>query len=354
MPFYEYTEDELEYMARLPVEERNEIDRLNNLFHHVTAIEREPAFLIDGFLPLGYCVILAGDPKVGKTALASAIALAVAEGSPFAAMETTRAGVLWLALEESPEERGTVMAPAFDRLRGIDFYVTHQKIAIDTPEGLADLRKWVNDVDAKLIVVDPLHAAHSGRSLTDAWGARRTLAPFKKFCYDNDVTGIVLHHIGRSNNRVAENAQLAACAGMSMLYTREYTSTGRVIRLDAAGRGEFANRVWYFGSNHPLDYWPTNPPKALSAPNRSASPPKYLLDDLVYEHLENSKVPQTAAEIAGDLQRNPNSIRNSIARLLSLGRIKWTYTLSGCRHYDIPREVPHIPGAFASPETHNK
>ena len=42
MPFYEYTEDELEYMARLPIQERNEIDRQNNLFHHVTAIEREP------------------------------------------------------------------------------------------------------------------------------------------------------------------------------------------------------------------------------------------------------------------------------------------------------------------------
>ncbi len=55
MPSYEYTEDELEYMARFSVEERNEIDRLNNLFHHVTAIEREPAF------PLGYCPILAGD-----------------------------------------------------------------------------------------------------------------------------------------------------------------------------------------------------------------------------------------------------------------------------------------------------
>jgi hypothetical protein len=50
-------------------------------------------------------------------------------------------------------------------------------------------------------------------------GARKTLAPFKKFCYDKDVTGLVLHHVGSGGNRVAENAQLAACAGMSLLYS---------------------------------------------------------------------------------------------------------------------------------------
>ncbi|MDQ2985781.1 MAG: AAA family ATPase [Armatimonadota bacterium] len=342
----DYTEDELEALASMPPEMRWEYERSRNLFHHVNRLERQPKFLIDGFLPLGYCCILAGDPKAGKTALASAIAMAVAEGSPFAAMESVRSGVLWLALEESPEERATIMAPVFDRLDDTTFYVTHQKIAIDTPEGLSDLQEWVSLTEAKLIVVDPLHAAHSGRSLDDGWRARRTLAPFKKFCYDKDLTGLVLHHISRTGNRVAENSQLAACAGMSLLYTSQQTADGRVVRLHGAGRGDFANRIWHFGSNGPLNYWPTQPP---AAETKADGPPKYLLDDLVYQYLEHSTEPCCASDIAGGLQRNPNSVRNAIARLIALDRIKQTYTFSGSRHYDIHRDIPHMPSRFATP-----
>ena len=341
----DYTEEEIEWLQSLPPEKREEVIRLDNLFNHAARFDREPAFLIDGFLPLGYCCILAGDPKAGKTALASAIALAVAEGSPFAAMETIQAGVLWLSLEESPEERATIMMPVLDRIEETTFYVTHQKIAIDTEEGLSDLHEWVVRTDAKLIVVDPLHAAHSGRSLDDGWRARRTLAPFKKFCYDKDVTGLVLHNVGSGGNRVAENAQLAACAGMSMLYSSQPTENGRIVRLQSAGRGNFANRTWHFESHSPLTYWPTKPPSAQEAP------PKFQLDDQVLEFLTNSTQPCCPAEIAGALQRNPNSIRNTIARLTALGKVKWTYTLAGARHYDIPREVPHIPGCFRGPET---
>src|SRR5688572_7405759 len=267
----DYTEEEIEWLQSLPPEKREEVMRLDSLFNHAALFDREPAFLIDGFLPLGYCCILAGDPKAGKTALASAIALAVAEGSPFAAMETIEAGVLWLSLEESPEERATIMKPVLDRIEETTFYVTHQKIAIDTPEGLSDLQHWVNHTDAKLIVVDPLHAAHSGRSLDDGWRARRTLAPFKKFCYDKDVTGLVLHHVSAGGNRVAENAQLAACAGMSMLYSSEPTEEGRIVRLQSSGRGNFANRTWHFESHGPLSYWQSS----IGVP--PIPPPKYQL-----------------------------------------------------------------------------
>ena len=71
------------------------------LFRHIIyTTDSKLEFLVDGFLPRGYVTILAGDPKVGKTVLASAITLAIAEGSPFGGMETNRGGVLWLSLEE--------------------------------------------------------------------------------------------------------------------------------------------------------------------------------------------------------------------------------------------------------------
>jgi hypothetical protein len=184
------------------------------------------------------------------------------------------------------------------------------------------------------------------------------LAPFKKFCYDKDVTGLILHHVNSGGNRVAENAQLAACVGMSMLYSSEPTEIGRIVRLDSSGRGNFANRTWLFESSGPLSYWPARAPdpfswKAEIANEIDIKPPKYLLDDLVYKHLEDSELPRCPADIAGALQRNPNSIRNSIARLMALDRIRHTYTLSGSRFYDIHRDVPHVPTSFFGSQGNN-
>ena len=66
-------------------------------------------YLVEGFLPESGLVLLAGDPKAGKTAIASAIALAVAKGKPFAGMETKQGSVLWMCLEKSYDERCAVM-----------------------------------------------------------------------------------------------------------------------------------------------------------------------------------------------------------------------------------------------------
>ena len=358
---YEPTEEDMEMIDSMPEEMRTEYLRTAYLFHHAALSKRNPEFLIDGFLPLGYCVILAGDPKAGKTALASAIALAAAEGSPFAAMETKQGGVLWLALEESREERATVMAPVLDRIRETNFYVTHQKIAIDTDEGLHDLDRWVTNVQARLIVVDPLHAAHSGRSLNDGWRARRTLAPFKKFCGDRNVTGLVLHHIGSGGNRVAENAQLAACAGMSMLYSSQPSEEGRIVRLQTSGRGDFANCTWFFESRGPLSYWPANDLSSVSqwertAPRNSwlvvtaAKAQKPTLEDEIVGLLTDSPQALPASDIAGALQRNANSIRNALSRLIHQKRVRWAHTISGTRYYGVPDEDPSNIGHHADPD----
>lgn len=58
-------------------------------------------WLVQDFIPLGGLVFLAAPPKQGKTCLATALALAVATGTPFAGMPCDQGGVLWLAQEES-------------------------------------------------------------------------------------------------------------------------------------------------------------------------------------------------------------------------------------------------------------
>src|SRR5688572_280096 len=242
--------------------------RLRNLFWHMGEFSfGDQRYLIDGFLPESGLVILAGDPKAGKTALASAIALAVAKGKPFAGMPSEQRGVLWLCLEESHQERSAVMRRARG-LKRAPIYITNERIPIDTEEGISDLQHWAMQADAGLTVIDPLHAAHSGRSLHDGWSARKTLGLLKEFSKTRTI--LVLHHLAkRGARRVAESVQLTAVATMVMvltstggalgapetgsnLHSRSNTDTQvrsrgkarpRIVTLECMGRGEFANRT---------------------------------------------------------------------------------------------------------------
>jgi hypothetical protein len=58
-------------------------------------------WMVEGLLPVG-ATVLAGKPKLGKSFMALQIAQAVASGTPFLGMNTTKAPVLMIALEDSP------------------------------------------------------------------------------------------------------------------------------------------------------------------------------------------------------------------------------------------------------------
>jgi hypothetical protein len=357
-----------------------EARRRDGLFYRIGEFDyARPRFLIDGFLPEGGLVILAGDPKVGKTAFASAIALAVAKGRRFAGLPVERAAVLWLALEESFQERSAVMRAAKGYKR-IPFYTNAERIAIDTEQGIADLDYWRMETGAKLLVVDPLHGAHSGRSLMDGWAARKTLMSLKRFCAASRVTALVLHHLAkRGAKRVAESVQLAAIATMVMiLKAKEHQNpspgartsndksslagggwegasnkrrkgapetgpshnnpssanpsvrsrgSARIITLDCMGRGDFANRAWHFLSRNPLDYKPMPLGSRTTAENMPVSAATRLLSIL------QAKGPLPTKEIAKRLQTSENAARVHIAHLRGLGLARKSHTVGHRAYY---------------------
>ncbi len=326
-----------------------------------------PPFLIDGLLPLGYLTILAGDPKSGKTALASAIALAVAQGLPFAGMKTAESPVLWLSLEESRRERAAVLFPvvlqhapedprrigSLDSGPKIPIYTCHGGIAIDTEEGIEVLDHWIDKTRAKLIVVDPLHAAHSGRSLQDGWSARKSLRMLKRLCSECGLTAIVLHHLTvRGKRRVAESAQITAIASMVMMLSHQQITSeaepnsledgepaqrpSRIITLRCSGRGEATNRTLHLASDSPLDYRLTDPPIEPKVEPRKLNRPRPI-DELVVRVL-NEGAHLAANDIAGKLGVNVNSVRNAIPRLVHSGQIRLIAVVSGTSIYGPPTD----------------
>lgn len=229
-----------------------------HLFRPLTTKYKEDRFVIDEFIREGSLTILAGDPKCGKSSFATGIAMAVAAGKPFASRTTHQGAVLWVAGEEDIRERMNVIyeSPAFDE--SLPIFTCFDQLDIDTEEGLDSIQKWMRQTEAKLLVIDSLHACITGRSLSDGRAARKSLMPLKKFCGFYELACIVIHHSsGRKGEaRVAESSQLAATASQFWLFTsrRSENREGRTITVASRGRGDYANQTHRFHSPNPTTY----------------------------------------------------------------------------------------------------
>jgi len=291
---------------------------------------RDIKFVVDQFLPNGYLTILAGDPKCGKTSFATTLALSVALGIPFLDREVTQGPVIWLSLEEGALERRVLfhnLPPAIRRhvksttLPGLHagslpIYNRFEFPPIDTDEGIQELVDIINGHRPQLIVIDSLHASHSGRSLSDGWAARKTLRHIKRLCGSNFPAILILHHLGgsRHHRRVAENAQLSAVASMTWILEQiPGPRSPRTYSLTLRGRGAFANQKLMLKSEHPLQY------SVLTEDAAFARVPSFI-EDQVMSHVAES--PKTINQLTKEIDAAPGSIKNAVTRMLKLGHIE--------------------------------
>lgn len=122
----------------------------------------EPAWSVPGILPEG-CCILAGHPKIGKSFLVLAIALAAAGGNPVLGVEVQHRPVLYLALEDNARRLQTRarMLLDDDPLPRQFYYLTRE-----AGDGAIDLaRAWVKEHDGggPMVIVDTLEKVRGQR-----------------------------------------------------------------------------------------------------------------------------------------------------------------------------------------------
>lgn len=289
-----------------------------SLPEYLRVVCSEPmTWLVEGFLPESYLVVLGGNSKEGKSCFVTSLALHIADGQDFMGLPTTQRPVLWLALEESESERKIALA-VYDGVPE-EMYISHEKIYIDSKEGIEALRYWVRSTGARLIVIDPLYAANTAENLSDGNTARRVLQPLKDFCRDEGVSVILIHHFrksteGTSRSRFADSAQILASASMDIGFESSSSGNGgRDITLRCSGRGEFANQSWVIRSPEMGKY-------EVIRQGAQADSTREATDSAILETLKSGNY--TAAQIAEMANLNKGTVNNRMTEHVQKRRVR--------------------------------
>lgn len=142
-----------------------------------------------------------------------------------------------------------------------------------------------------------------------------------------NVTGLLLHTPRTNTDPHHEVMHYAAAVDMAIHLTADDSTNPRLLTLRSTGRGEDVNFQMQLTSEAPFAYDYAGQPKPTPEPRRRS------LDEQVLTTIAHSRNALCARDVSGQLQRNPNSIRNSLARLLATGRVYCSHHARGARHY---------------------
>jgi len=160
-------------------------------------------WLIPNLLPVGEVSIMFGDPGVGKSTVAAAIASAVSTGDEEVIDSTESHNVLFMSAEDSPE---FVIKPRMESLDGdmkrVSVLACEWKILDETV--LADLRNEVEELNPALLIIDPLVAALGAK--VDMYRANE-VRPFMErlgaLARETKTAVLVIHHTNKGSGQRA-------------------------------------------------------------------------------------------------------------------------------------------------------
>lgn len=177
-------------------------------FTPVGSIERLPEesrWLVEGFLSAGSLTVIAAAPKVGKTYLCLALAIAVATGTQ--AMGRYQVGspgrVLIFPAEDDPRairERMEALCLGQHLELTADLAVdliTAESLKLDDPQHREQLEELIQGQRPRLLILDPLVRLHSGaesstQHMSELFGYLRQLT--RRY----QLSIVVTHHLAKS------------------------------------------------------------------------------------------------------------------------------------------------------------
>lgn len=156
-------------------------------------------YLIPGMLPCGETVLLAAEPKAGKSLLAYDAAFAIATGEDTFLGETTRRGrVLIVQCDESV---GTAKARLIKRgFRHEDAPNVRVMVSFSITQ-LADLEKELEEFRPSLVVLDNLRRISAGLELSENSSEfSNSVYQLKELLTQYGAAGILIHHTNKDRD----------------------------------------------------------------------------------------------------------------------------------------------------------
>jgi hypothetical protein len=267
------------------------------------------SWIWEPFLPNGGLVVLAGDPKAGKSTLVCALALAVAQGRPFLGYPVKQTGVLILALEEHPRD----VRRRLERLgaRPGDRLAVHVGPVGRDPETRAAIARYIAEQGIGLVVVDTLTRFWSVEDENDNAQVARALEPLIELAHETNACILLVHHTrknpgegGTPGRDIRGASALLASVDQALVLSREGTRR----RLDAVGRyAETPALVHYELVGNEFQRVDTGDAPA-SGHRRSAE-----VEDRVLAALGED--PLTVEELSNRTELDEKAVRNALKRL---------------------------------------
>lgn len=157
-------------------------------------------------LPRGMITLLAGRPDQGKSLLTALVASETTQGKIDADGVAVGSDVIFSNLEDSVTH---VVRPRLEAA-GADLEKVHFFHPF-LPKDTGKLREKIEEVNAKLVILDPV-AAHLGVSIYHDQEVRKALTPLTKVASETGCSMILIHHTVK---KVSKNAHPLASIGGS-------------------------------------------------------------------------------------------------------------------------------------------
>jgi hypothetical protein len=267
----------------------------------------------EGCLVAGTVSTVTAKPKVGKSTFARNLCLAVARGEPFLGMATRQGGVVYLALEERPEEiRADFEALGADGMEPIWIH------AAPTPaEGMAALIDMIRERKPRLVVIDTLFRLARVRDASAYAEVSNAMEPLINIARETGTHIMVLHHASKAPKADPIDSPLGSTAisgTVSTLITLKRSENYRTI--------ETVQRVGHWMPESVLQFDPGSRQLSLGGTREEAD--LHVCEERILEFMSAAEGPQTQAQIRDGVEGQTKTVRAALTELVRHGRVAKT------------------------------
>jgi len=174
------------------------------------AKQGEAKWLVEGLLPAGHTILLAGSPGVGKSFISEGLAIAVASGKDYLGLPVAQGSVI-LVDEDTPTDelahRLTALAAGYQvDMEGLPLYVHSMKgIRLDNAASMKRLEEEIKESKATAIVFDCLGKLMGDFNENNVKDCNAAAEAWEKLKRGGEATIVVLAHLNKREGKIEED-----------------------------------------------------------------------------------------------------------------------------------------------------